>query len=98
MNLIPPKQWDSFYDLYGGGRVYFGRTTFGEGQHAGIPPIVAKFEGLEPHFPSEPFVIETYNSMFKINKSMEEAGGQFQVIPDWLRADCYEYFWRKKND
>ena len=92
MNLIEPAQWDSYFDLLGGGRVYFGRAAFGKGVRVGFPPIVAKIQGLEPHFPSKPFVVSSRRAMFKINKAMEEASG---TIPDWLRADCFEFHWKE---
>jgi len=86
-NLIPPKQWDSYFDLYGGGRVYFGRATFGEGMHVGTPPIMAMFQGVE-HYPDEPFIVRSKKSMLKINAEMKNN----PFVPDWLRADCFEYF------
>lgn len=93
-NLIPPEQWDSFFDLYSGGRIYFGRSSFGKGMHVGLPPIMAKIEGIS-YYPEEPFVVSSRKSMFKINKEMNDS----PFIPDWLRADCFEYFWRRKiND
>lgn len=95
MNIIEPTQWDSYYDLVVGGRVYFGRSTFGEGLKVGLPPIVAKFEGLEPDYPSELFVIKSYKIMLAINKEMTNSSG---FIPDWLRADCYEYFWNQSKN
>jgi len=94
MNLIPPTQWDSYFDLFGSGRVYFARATFGKGQRVGTAPIVAMFQGLEPYYPTEPFIVTSRDSMLKINKEMEGN----RNIPDWLRADCFEYFWRKRNE
>ena len=94
MNLIEPTQWDSYFDLTGGGRVYFGRAAFGKGMRVGFPSIMAKIQGLEPYYPSEPFIVSSFKAMLKINKAMEEANG---AIPDWLRADCFEYHWRKGN-
>jgi hypothetical protein len=95
MNLIEPTQWDSYFDLIGGGRVYFGRATFGKGVRVGFPPIMAKIQGLEPYYPSQPFIVSSLKAMLKINKAMEEANG---AIPDWLRADCFEYHWRTRNE
>jgi len=52
------------------------------------------FQGLEPYYPTEPFIVISRNSMLKINKEMEGN----RTIPDWLRADCFEYFWRTRNE
>jgi len=90
-NLIPPKQWDSYFDLYGGGRVYFGRATFGEGMRVGTPPIMAMFQDIE-YYPDEPFIVRSKRSMLKINAEMKNN----PFVPDWLRADCFEYFYKRE--
>jgi hypothetical protein len=90
MNLIPPTQWDSYFDLFGSGRVYFGRATFGKGQRVGTPPIIAMFQGLEPYYPTEPFIVTSRDSMLKINKEMEEARAEEKSRLNELKALLYE--------
>jgi|DEB0MinimDraft_3_1074331.scaffolds.fasta_scaffold07105_8 hypothetical protein len=90
-DLIPPKQWDSFFDLYGQGRVYFGRATFGKGMHVGMPPIMAMFQDIG-YYPDEPFIVSSKKSMHKINAEMKNN----PFVPDWLRADCFEYFYKRE--
>lgn len=87
MNLVEPAQWDLIFDLYGCGRVYFGRSSFGSGVRVGVSPIMAKIEGLTPDYPSEPFIISSKKAMLKISKEFENS----PFIPEWLRADCFEY-------
>tara|TARA_Y100000034_G_C6737173_1_gene326924 strand:+ start:450 stop:761 length:312 start_codon:yes stop_codon:yes gene_type:complete len=95
MNFIPPKVCDSFFDLYGGGRVYFGRASFGSGQRVGTAPIVARIEVPKSNgfIPSDWFVVRSFNSMHKINKEIEKTktADGLVFIPDWLRADCFEW-------
>jgi len=95
MDFIHPTTCDSFFDLYAGGRVYFGRASFGKGQHVGLPPIVARIEVPESsgHVPDGWFIVRSFNSMLKINKEMEKTktADGLVFIPDWLRADCFEY-------
>ena len=93
-NIVIPNQWDSYFDLVGGGRIYFGRSTFKKGVNVGFPPLIGKFQGLTG-YPDEPFIITSRRTMFKINQEMESMGG---FIPEWLRGDCFEYFWRKRNE
>jgi len=94
MNLIEPTQWDSYFDLHGGGRVYFGRSLFGRGVSVGLPPIMAKLEGLTPQYPDEPFIVSSKKSMLKINREFENS----PWIPDWLRADCFQYHYNLKAE
>lgn len=89
MNLIEPAQWDSFFDLHGGGRVYFGRSSFGSRVRAGLPPIMAKIEGLTPQYPDKPFIVSK-KSMLRINREFENS----PWVPDWLRADCFQYHYK----
>jgi hypothetical protein len=89
MNINPPKVWNFYFDLYSGGRVYFGRSSFGKGQHVGTPPVMAMFQGVQS-YPEDIFITSTHKSMLRIKKEMETAKG---FIPDWLRADCYEYLY-----
>lgn len=86
---IPPKVCDSFFDLYGGGRVYFGRAQQGPGLTPGTPPIMARIE-CEPYYPSGWFVVTRKKAMFTLNKAMKENMVDDQAfLPDWLVSDCY---------
>jgi len=86
---IPPKVCDSFFDLYGGGRVYFGRAQRGGGQSAGTPPIMARIE-CEPYYPPGWFVVSRKKAMLAINRLMQDNTIDGQTfLPDWLVSDCY---------
>ena len=97
MNILPPSVGDAaFYEIYGGGTILFGRSSFGNGQRVGTPPIVAKIElpdSMGDAYPKDWFVVKSFQSMHKINQEMyAHANDKGMVfIPDWLRADCFEY-------
>ena len=92
-NIVLPEKWQ-FHDLYGGGRIYFGLSSFKNGmQRVGDPPILAKFEGVQ-NMPEDVFVISSYKSIHLLKLLMEKTRG---FIPDVIRADCFEFLWREQD-
>jgi len=44
------------------------------------------------YYPDEPFIVSSKKSMHKINAEMKNN----PFVPDWLRADCFEYFYKRE--
>ena len=63
-----------------------------QGQIVGTAPLMCKI--VSPYYPDGWFVVSKRSK----HQLLSEVRSGF--IPDWLRADCYEYHWRKatKNE
>lgn len=65
----------------------FGRA---QGQTVGTSPLMCRI--VSDGYPDGWFTISK-NSQHKVMSELQSG-----FIPDWLRADCFEYHWELKNE
>ena len=75
------------FPLLGGGKIEFGYAVQGGGMTVGTTPLMARITVSEGwgHYP---------DIWFRVGKEY----GVHNFIPDWLRADCYEYAYYELKD
>lgn len=87
--LRPDKALRTFPLMFGGA-VHLGRFRFPpKGLRVGTEPLGARILGLD-HIPDEWFIITSQRSQARVISELEKG-----FIPDWLRADCFEYLYNK---
>ena len=86
------------FPLLGGGKIEFGYAVYGGGMTVGTTPLKARITVSEGwgHYPDIWFRVGKEYGVHKLKTMFKENDTNF--IPDWLRADCYEYaYYELKN-
>lgn len=85
-----PEQIMLTFTLLGGGKIEIGYAVYGGGMVAGTSPLMARITASEGwgHYPNVWFRIDKQYGVMKLKNIFKEDGTN--LIPDWLRADCYE--------
>lgn len=92
------------YTLFGGGTLEFGRAMYGGGMSVGTSPLMARVnipaESGGTGVPTGWFVVQGSRSIVKLKAEFDaeqfKCGGVF--LTDWLRADLFEYHYRKLKE
>jgi len=94
----PPTKIEHTYKIQPVGKLEIGIGTYGGGMTVGLAPVMARI--LVPdtnYFPTGWFVIQQYKTLHRTKMALDEApvynGEMF--LPDWLRADCFEYHYKQ---
>ena len=93
----PDKVMISFR-LFGGGRIDFGYAVYDGGMSVGTSPLMGRITVTEGwgHYPDGWFRIGKQCGVIKLKSEFKENDNNF--LPDWLRADCYEYHYYQLKD
>ena len=96
-----PDQAVLTYPIFAGGTLEFGYARSGGGMSVGTNPLMARVQ-VPPEsggvgVPAGWFVVQKERSITKLRAHFDgekiSCGAVF--IPDWLRADLYEFHYRK---
>jgi hypothetical protein len=97
---LDPEETLVRFELYGSGSIEFGYARRGTGQTVGTAPLMAKVEipiqSWGKKVPNGWFVVRSKRSLVNALKCFKESEANF--LPDWLRADLFEFYFYKTNN
>ncbi|MBM3298463.1 MAG: hypothetical protein FJY85_00745 [Deltaproteobacteria bacterium] len=93
-----PEETVLTYTFFAGGTLEFGRARYGGGMCVGTAPLMARVrippESGGTGVPDGWFVLQGKASIVKLRAEFEGMGDAV-FFPDWLRADLFEYHYRR---
>lgn len=84
------------YTFFAGGTLEFGWARSNGGMSVGTNPLMARIRIplSAGDYPDGWFVVSGKRSIVKLKSEFDAFGGDI-FLPDWLRADCFEYHYKR---